>query len=63
MGTLQYVLRKAFEIIKMGYFERVNVIDYVAKACERSNSLKTLRVNGKNRSYKKRNKLNALVLW
>lgn len=28
---------EVFEIIKMGYLERVNVIDYVAKVRETSN--------------------------
>lgn len=37
---------KVFEIIKMGYLERINVIDYVAKARETSNSRHRLRANG-----------------
>lgn len=38
---------KVFEIIKMGYLERVNVIDYVGNARETSNSLQIVRVNRK----------------
>lgn len=41
---------KEFEIIKMAYLERVNVIHYVAKARETSNSLQRLRVNGEYRN-------------
>lgn len=52
---------KVFEIIKMGYLERINVIDYVAKAREISNSRHRLRVNGK-KGVKRRNNLMKLVL-
>lgn len=52
---------KVFEIIKRGYLERINVIDYVAKARETSNSGHRLRVNGERRA-KRRNFLKEIVL-
>lgn len=54
---------KVFEIIKMGYLERINVIDYVAKARETSNSRHRLRANGRRvKGVKRRNNLKKLVL-
>lgn len=38
---------KVFEIIKMEYLERINVIDYVTKTRETSNLLPRLRVKDK----------------
>lgn len=66
MSILQWELynmsyEKVFEIIKMGYLERINVIDYVAKARETSNSRHRLRVNGK-KGVKRRNNLKKLML-
>lgn len=43
---------KVFEIIKMGYLERINIIDYVAKARETCNSRHRLRVNGEKMELK-----------